>query len=229
MIHLLRLKNVPIFDQLQIEEALLRTDNRNWCIINEGSPPAIVMGVSGKPEELVHLDKANIPIIKRFSGGGTVVVDHNTVFASFIFEKDLLPIKPYPEPILEWSADFYREAFSITNFALQENDYVIGDLKCGGNAQYLSKNRWVHHTTFLWDYTREKMNLLKMPKRQPAYREQREHGDFLTKLKKHISSPESVADKIAKKLHKEFKVQEENTLAVSGEFPDHRRSTALIN
>ena len=33
------------------------------------------MGISGKPEELVNLDRLSIPLIKRFSGGGTVVVD----------------------------------------------------------------------------------------------------------------------------------------------------------
>ena len=48
-LHLLNLSCFPIFQQLQIEEALLRADQRNWCIINTGSPPAIVMGISGKP------------------------------------------------------------------------------------------------------------------------------------------------------------------------------------
>lgn len=28
-----------------------------------------------------------IPLIKRFSGGGTVIVDHNTIFASIILNQ----------------------------------------------------------------------------------------------------------------------------------------------
>ena len=68
--NILHLKNFPIFRQLQIEEALLRLDKRNFCIINEGSPPAIVMGISGKPDELIdktRLAQNPIPVIKRFS------------------------------------------------------------------------------------------------------------------------------------------------------------------
>ena len=46
--HLLRLRGFPILEQLQLEERLLRTTQRNWCLINQGtSPPAIVMGISG--------------------------------------------------------------------------------------------------------------------------------------------------------------------------------------
>ena len=40
----------PILEQLQLEEALFRADQRNWCLLNSGSPPAIVMGISGLPE-----------------------------------------------------------------------------------------------------------------------------------------------------------------------------------
>ena len=80
---LLHLSGLSIFEQLQLEEALLRADSDNWCIINSGASPAIVLGISAKPEE--HLDlklvrQDNIPVIKRFSGGGTVYVDPNTLF-----------------------------------------------------------------------------------------------------------------------------------------------------
>lgn len=30
-LHLVRAANVPIFDMLQLEEALFRNDERNWC------------------------------------------------------------------------------------------------------------------------------------------------------------------------------------------------------
>ena len=46
--NLLRLRGYPILQQLRLEEALLRADKANWCIINDGTPsPAIVMGISG--------------------------------------------------------------------------------------------------------------------------------------------------------------------------------------
>ena len=90
------LESTPIIEQLYIEEALLRADNRNILLVNVGSPPAIVMGISGKPEELIHQEKVDIPVIKRFSGGGTVVVDENTLFVTLICNTDDVPIKPSP-------------------------------------------------------------------------------------------------------------------------------------
>ena len=55
--HLLHFQNLPILEQLRLEEASLRCDERNFCIINEGSTPAIVLGISGKLEELVDQEK----------------------------------------------------------------------------------------------------------------------------------------------------------------------------
>lgn len=190
--HLIHLKSTPIFTQLQIEEALLREDTRNFCLINEGSPPAIVMGISGKTNELIDIPKAkasNIPIIKRFSGGGTVIVDEDTLFITFICQKTSHPFPAYPEPILKWSASLYAQAFPF--ISLKENDYVIEDKKCGGNAQYIKKDRWLHHTSFLWSFKPAHMELLLHPKKTPSYRKERPHTDFLTQLSSHSSSKDA--------------------------------------
>ena len=100
------------------------------------------MGISGKVEELVNQAKLKtepIPLIKRYSGGGTVVVDDQTLFVSFIFNKNDHDFPSFPEPILRWSADIYQKAWDLEGFALRENDYVLGDHKVGGNAQYIKK------------------------------------------------------------------------------------------
>lgn len=182
------LKGAPIIQQLRLEEALLRSETGNFCIINQGSTPAIVMGVSGKPESLLDVEKVRqdqIPVIKRFSGGGTVVVDENTLFITFIMNKGDFDIHAFPEPILRWSADLYKESWKLRDFQLIENDYCIGEKKCGGNAQYIQKDRWLHHTSFLWDYSDANMDYLTLPDKRPKYRKDRAHGDFLTRLKEH--------------------------------------------
>lgn len=210
-LNLLLLKNTPIFKQLQIEEALLRLNDENWCIINEGSPPSIVMGISGKPQELISLEKIKqspIPLVKRYSGGGTVIVDSNTLFVSFIFQKEIHDFPCFPEPILRWSEGFYKEALSIPKFSLKENDYVIGDLKCGGNAQYIKKDRFVHHTTFLWDFEDLSMEYLLQPKKTPNYRNGRSHTEFLCKLKEFLPSKTHFISCIPKTLSKKFNVVE---------------------
>lgn len=58
-------------------------------IFNHGAPSRdIVMGFAAKPPELLNIPEVlrdNIPVIRRFTGGGTVIVDQNTIFASLIF------------------------------------------------------------------------------------------------------------------------------------------------
>ena len=99
----LRLRNVPVLRMLRLEEALFRTDRRSWFITNEwdGVQPAadaLVLGISGRPEQMLHVEAAQhsgVPVIKRFTGGGTVVVDSDTLFASFIVAEGALPhVKP---------------------------------------------------------------------------------------------------------------------------------------
>lgn len=63
------------------------------------------------------------------------------------------------------------------------SDYVIGPHKVGGNAQAISRDRWLHHTSFLWDYSPERMNLLANPKRAPEYRAGRDHDAFVKPLR----------------------------------------------
>lgn len=181
--HLLPLNNISILDQLRLEEALLRTNQENWCLLNTGSDPAIVMGISGKPEKLLHIDRViqdNIPVIKRFSGGGTVYIDPQTVFATFICNHTTFDISQ-PKPILQWSESFYQPLF--TGFSLRENDFVFGEKKFGGNALYIQKGRWLLHTSFLWDYTIENMHYLLLPEKRPVYRQSRSHSDFLCSLR----------------------------------------------
>jgi lipoate-protein ligase A len=229
-IHLIHLKNTPIFEQLQLEEALLRTDDRSFLIINQGSPRAVVMGISGQPEALLHLDaiqRDQIPVIKRFSGGGTVIVDENTFFVTFILSKGHLDIHPFPEPILRWTADLYADAWKIPHFHLRENDYCIGDKKCGGNAQYIKKDRWLHHTSFLYDYSDANMAYLLLPAKRPNYRQDRDHTNFLTRLKDHSDHLNSLITKLRSTIVKQLYI-EDFDLATWQAQP-HRQATQKLS
>ncbi|MCB1108486.1 MAG: lipoate--protein ligase family protein [Chlamydiia bacterium] len=223
--NVLHLRNFPILEQLQIEEALLRCDEEEWCIINEGSTPAIVMGISGKAETLIQTHLNTLPIIKRYSGGGTVVVDENTLFVSFICKAVL----HCPKSIMQWSADLYQPVFNHPEFSLKEHDYAIGEKKCGGNAQYLRKNRFVHHTTFLWDYNPDHMALLKMPPKIPTYRQNRTHADFICKLTDLLDSKAAFIDRLKAELSQRYSTK---TVTVDDALPflskEHRKSTTIV-
>lgn len=135
-----------------------------------------------------------MPIIRRFTGGGTVVTDSGTIYGTIISNKDDAKGSPiYPRDVMKWTEEFYRPVFNKLsrtgeNFVLNEHDYCYGNLKFGGNAQSISRDRWVHHTSFLWDYKGENMSLLTIPENRPAYRQDRDHKLFLTKLKDHVGT-----------------------------------------
>lgn len=205
--HLLHYKNMPIETQLQLEEALLRSTEGNWFLINEGSSVAIVMGISGKADELINLalaEQDQIPILRRFSGGGTVIVDEHTLFTTWICEKSRFPFPSFPEPIMRWVAAVYQDALQHPQFALRDNDFVIGERKIGGNAQYIKKDRWLQHTSFLWDYRQERMRYLKHPPKTPAYRAGRSHEEFLSPLVDHFKDKEQLITAFKSAAHPHF-------------------------
>lgn len=231
--HLLSFENLPIFEQLQIEEALLRADERNWCLLNFGTAPAIVMGISGKQAELINPKKMlekPLPIIRRFSGGGTVVVDEQTCFYSLIGNRSILNVPCYPQELLRWTEILYAPAFSGIEFALRDNDYVIANHKFGGNAQYISKERWLHHSSLLWNYNQNLMDYLLMPPKMPPYRQQRSHSSFLSTLSEHFVCKELFKSRMLTALQNQFTLVKTNVEEIAHVLKkDYRRSTRFEN
>jgi lipoate-protein ligase A len=227
-LELIHFKNKPILSQLYLEEALLRADNKNYCLINQGSCPSIVMGISAKKEQVIH-DNNHLSIIRRFSGGGTVVVDESTLFITFIFNQKDTQVPLQPEAIMRWTEPIYQQVFGSIDFKLKENDYVIEEKKCGGNAQYLCKDRFLHHTSFLWDFKQENMNLLKFPPKTPSYRSNRSHRDFLCTLNEYFDSQETLINSFKQVLEEKFRViaSNENEHEEILNRP-HRRATIVL-
>lgn len=206
--HLLRLPgSFGVRQGLVLEEALLRHDplRRSWCVTAPGpTRPTIVLGLSGKPRLLVDLEACHaglaagrIEMIRRFTGGGTVVLGPDSLLVSWIVrDADPSPAHANPSPtsIMEWSEELYRPLFEQllqrdVSFKLRENDYVVsGNLKFAGNAQAITRGDFVHHTSFLWDWDPAHMALLTVPQKQPEYRRHRPHSDFLTPLRRHVRS-----------------------------------------
>ena len=204
---LLNLSGWSIKRMLRLEEALLRHEGGNWCLVNalpagsktHPTAPTVVVGLSGKPELLLDEAKLRaapwpgVDVVRRFTGGGTVVVGGGTVVASLVVRKDDAPCEPFPRDIMAWTEGVYAAAFGSVlkpgaAFSLRADDYVLGgDRKVGGNAQCISKDKWIHHTSFLWDYDPAHMAFLALPAKRPEYRGDRDHGAFLSRLRDHVA------------------------------------------
>ena len=194
------LQGLPILDQLLLEEGLLRADTGCWFIWNEAPPPAIVLGISSSIHDLIHREaweRTPLPMIRRFSGGGTVVLDESSLLATWIMDRQHLPHLPHhPQGICQWIGELLKPL----GISLHEQDFCLGSHKIGGNAQYCRPSRWLHHTSFLWDYSPERMALLNHPSRQPAYRAQRSHEEFCGRLARHLASPHVLRETILQQL-----------------------------
>lgn len=191
------------------------------------------MGISGKPDQLLNkelIKNKPIDVIRRFSGGGTVIVDHNTIFITFIIDSSTIKIEPFPDKIFKWSEEIYKPIFDGHPFKLIENDYVLENRKFGGNAQYIKKDRVLHHTSFLWDFEPIQMDYLLLPSKRPNYRQNRNHCDFLCTLKDYFVSYNHFEDKLLDNLNLKFQV-EEDCIDSLGDIlgKEHRQTTCLVN
>ena len=207
LVRLVRTSGLCILRQLRLEEKLLRSPGAgNWCLLNDGTPErSVVLGISGKPHQLVDVRRAlddGVRVIKRFSGGGTVIVDRDTQFVTLVMNAAAVPdLALFPRQIMDWTGSLYggrpHGVFAdVPGWQLRENDYVIGERKVGGNAQSISKDRWLHHTSFLWDFREETMKYLTNPAKQPRYRANRSHSDFLAPLKTYLPDRNALATRI---------------------------------
>jgi lipoate-protein ligase A len=90
---------------------------------------------------------------------------------------------------------------------IRENDYALANRKFGGNAQYLSKMRWLHHSSLLWSYDPTRMQLLSLPPKMPEYRQQRDHSKFLCCLKDYLPRRELIFESVKETLAERFLIQ----------------------
>lgn len=231
-LNIVHTQSLDIYEQLKLEEMLFRTSEENWCWINEGSPDSIVVGRFGKIEELIKLEiaeKMKLPVIRRFSGGGTVVVDQNTFFLSFIMNKTSLSQTLWPQAVMQWHYKIIQESFHPYPIDLHEQDLCIKKRKFAGQAQSFARDRFVHHSTFLLAYCPDKMSSLNIPLKQPQYRKQRKHEDFLITLKQidfdHNCLKNRVLNTLERKFHLNF-VQHEELLT---KITPHRQETKKIS
>ena len=101
VLNLIELARFPIHEQLLLEEKLLRNCDGFYCLTNFGAPPAYVLPISAKKEDWLH--DVTHPVIRRYTGGGGVVIDESTLFVSFIGPAGLLNSAPTPTSIHQFA------------------------------------------------------------------------------------------------------------------------------
>ncbi len=151
----------------------------------------VVLGYSRKFHLEVNREachKHGIPVLRRPSGGGTVLLGPGCLNYSLILNlENERPLKTITETNQYVLNQHKKSLEPVLGKAIQVcgiSDLALGALKFSGNAQRRKKSFVLFHGTFLLDFKIPLIEkTLTVPAHQPEYRNHRKHSEFLTNLK----------------------------------------------
>ena len=179
---------------LACDEALLdlceETESDEVLRFWEPLKPFVVLGYSGKIRSEVNLEACRlkqIPVLRRASGGGTVLQGPGCLNFSLILNlkrsKHLKKITDANRFIMKAHQKALNPLLGRRVTLQGFTDLAFNRLKFSGNAQRRKRRFLLFHGTFLLHFNITPMErLLPIPARQPAYRKNRPHSSFLTNI-----------------------------------------------
>jgi len=183
-----------VAENLALDEALLLQAEggqgdevlRFW----EWQSPAIVLGAGGRLAEDVDEDACradSVSIWRRSSGGGTVLLSSGCLCYSLVLNYERDPALREIHSSFRFILGLVRGAIVPLTLGLEmagTSDLAVTDKKVSGNSQQRKRRFLLHHGTLLYAFDAKLADrYLRMPARQPDYRLQRKHSEFLTNLK----------------------------------------------
>ena len=161
-----------------------RHGDKEFLMVWETAQTSVVVGRSARLHEQVRVDACeadSVPVLRRSSGGGSVVLGRGCLNYTLILNLDL-------RPHLNCIGESYRSilaniasASGVDGAKQLENDLAIGEHKFSGCAQRRMRRTVLHHGTLLYDFSIGAIDrYLLEPARQPDYRNRRRHSEFLT-------------------------------------------------
>jgi lipoate-protein ligase A len=150
----------------------------------------VVVGYANKVEVEVNVPacrERKVPILRRCSGGGTVLQGPGCLNYSLVLNSENEPkLQTIPGAncyIMRRNAEALRTALGLDTEVCGITDLAVGGLKFSGNAQRRKRRALIFHGTFLLTFKLELVTeLLRVPSKEPEYRGGRPHGRFITNL-----------------------------------------------
>ena len=151
----------------------------------------VVLGYANKAEREVNLPfcrASNIPVLRRCTGGGTVLQGPGVLNYSLLLRFDnagpLRSISATNEFILQRLQAAVAPLIGERVQRQGQTDLAVGGLKFCGNAQRRHRSFLIFHGAFLLNLDIGLVEkTLPLPSREPDYRAGRSHTDFLLNLK----------------------------------------------
>ncbi len=171
---------------LEAEEGATGESLRFWS----AERTFVVLGYSRSAEEDVDVQRCRedgIPIVRRASGGGTVLQGPGCLNYSLVLRTDrseaFSTITETTRTILRRHAAALAPLFHGNVSMEGESDLALDGKKFSGNAQRRLSAWVLFHGTMLLDFDLPALErYLREPEQQPGYRQRRVHRDFVTNL-----------------------------------------------
>lgn len=154
------------------------------------NPKSVIIGRGEKFSNQVFSEKTqadNVPVIRRVSGGGTVLHGPENInlsfFLPFHLNSELKNLKSSYTIILNWVIEALNKSNNLQLNINGSCDLVYQEKKVSGTAQARKRHGILHHMTLLLhaDYS-GMQHYLKEPSKRPDYRSERTHSDFVIGL-----------------------------------------------
>src|SRR5438105_894884 len=163
----------------------------------------VVVGYGNKVATEVRVpfcEENAVPILRRCTGGGTVLQGPGVLNYSLLLRiGDSGPVHSIASTnrfILERQQSVLAGALQLPVEIKGQTDLAVGGRKFCGHAQRRRKNFLIFHGSFLLRLDLDLLEkILPMPSRQPGYRENRSHADFLMNLNVPASAIKSALHK----------------------------------
>lgn len=145
---------------LAAEEYFFNSSDTDICILwqNEDS---IIVGRNQNTLSEINIEKVkalNIKVVRRMSGGGAVFHDLGNLNYTFITQNnhlDYLNFAKFTQPIIE-----VLSKMGICAQLSGRNDLLIDGKKFSGNAQYINKEKLLHHGCLLFSANIDRLSEL---------------------------------------------------------------------
>lgn len=149
--------------------------------------PVVVLGRSNRVSEYVLQNTCDldvVPVVRRVSGGGAVVLGPGCVNYAVVFSLVSRPELTDVAASFRIILDQISAALGLPGLTVEGmTDLVLDGRKVGGNAQRRGRRAVLQHGTLLYAFDPAlATRYLKEPRRQPPYRAGREHDAFLANL-----------------------------------------------
>ena len=157
----------------------------------EPASPFVVLGHSNRSAREVDAsacEHLGIPVLRRCSGGGTVLQGPGCLNYALILRLDTAPTLASVTQANHFIMGRHRDALSALLREPVEvegaTDLAVAGRKFSGNAQRRKRRFLLFHGTFLLNLDLTLMEqVLPLPSKPPAYRKDRGHAAFLRNLR----------------------------------------------